>query len=100
MGMKKCVEMVVADERCKKCTPEMKANNECSIVEQLFNYATRGDMNCGCPNKDAAWDEQEYETVDYFKVAYKTTKTEIKAGEWTKYEDCGDDETCAGYRGV
>jgi hypothetical protein len=44
--------MVVADDRCFKCTKEMKENKECSKVEQLFNYATRGDMNCGCPSKD------------------------------------------------
>jgi hypothetical protein len=57
-------------------------------------------LNCGCPKVGGNFKNYYSYKVDWYKVAYTTTKTEIKAGEWTKYETCGDDEKCAGYRGV
>lgn len=65
----------------------MKDNSECKKVEQLFNYATRGDLNCGCPNLNGDREGIASADVDIFIVDNKQIKTEIKTdGTWTTFE--------------
>lgn len=100
IGLLACAELAIANPQCKRCTAEDKEAGRCTVVEQLFNYATRGDLNCGCPNKDSGWNENVYDEVDIIKITSKTTKTEIKAGENCELEVIQPENNGVEYKGA